>query len=273
MKRRRLAIVLAMAVGLCTVGGPPVLAATAQDPAGVLREQFVPGRGVLVDETIKTTVDRLPPGVTRTTGKIGFSASRADGFDLTSRWTTDGVAETTRTVKVGRYTYVLGFEWGTMPAWPTWVRFGDGSTWNNGWRGYQPLDVFDPKILRTLVAKAATVKGSEYRGVFVPGKRSGDASVGDSKRVTFSYRLFLDARQLPVRLITDFTYVDTWPDDKGKWVEHTVHDVVDTRYDGWGTKVSITPPPAGDVVDITDVLGSAAENRNPTDGATWSLAR
>ncbi|TYB61880.1 hypothetical protein FXF51_27855 [Nonomuraea sp. PA05] len=251
---KRLTVALlstALAAGVLTGGGP---AHASPDPVKSLREQFAEGRGVRVSETTRgktSKVKEVPP--TRTTGTIEFGTSGAVDYDLTSRWKAGPSSEELQAIKVGRHTYVRGFEWGPMPEGKKWIRFtpGEASWGNDGQRGDQVVDVFNPRILRAMLAKATVRKGGEYRGVLTGNDLYGKYSYAEFTKV--SYRLFLDRRGLPIRLITEYT--SKWTDTNGK---NTYRPVVDTRYTGYGAKVKITPPPADEVVGFKDLEGPFA---------------
>ncbi|MBT2227591.1 hypothetical protein [Nonomuraea sp. NEAU-A123] len=263
MKRLAVAAALAAAAVLSTGGGHAQAAsATATDPVKSMKKQFVVGRGVLVSETARSTVSGAKGvAVARTTGTIGFVKSGTANHDLTTRWKPHpGMAQPvgtapTRAIKVGRFTYVSGFEWKEMPAGAKWVRFGkDNSWWGNvGERGDQLVDVFNPAILKKLLAKATIARPGEYRGILTARDLYGEYSFADVDKVSF--RLFVNRDQLPVRLITEHREKDTIPDKDHKLVKRTVHTIVDTRYTGWGTKVKIVAPPADEAVDYADLPG------------------
>ncbi|MEV4173572.1 hypothetical protein [Nonomuraea sp. NPDC049709] len=271
MKKRLVAATVPVVLAAALTGGAQAHAASA-DPVKSLRKQFAEGRGVLVSETSRVKVPKPEDALvtaTRTTGRIGFGNSGAVSHDLRTRYKFDReqVSEEVKNeleqlrqeVKVGRYTYVRGFDWGPMPAGKTWIRFGKSASWGlDGQRGSQVVDVLDPAILRTLVAKATVRKPGEYRGVLTANDLSKE-KVGFPGFAKVSFRLFVNRDQLPVRLITEYAYKYRGVDQDGKKVEETFHPVTDTRYTGWGTKVKIVPPPAAEVVDFGDLEGPFAD--------------
>ncbi|MFD1544113.1 hypothetical protein [Nonomuraea guangzhouensis] len=264
MKRLAVAATLA-ATAVLSTGGGHAQAATAPDPVTSMKKQFVAGRGVLVSETTRSTISGTKGvAVARTTGTIGFVRSGTANHDLTTKWkpqpdmTEPVYTAPTRAIKVGRFTYVSGFEWGEMPAGAKWVRFGkDNSSWGEvGQRGYQLVDVFNPAILKKMLAKATIAKPGEYRGILAAKDLYRDSGISEVNKVSF--RLFVDRDQLPVRLITEHQEKETFPNEDNKWVKRTVHSIVDTRYTGWGAKVKIVAPPAHEVVDFDDLPGPLA---------------
>ncbi|MGW4475444.1 hypothetical protein ACWENQ_37745 [Nonomuraea sp. NPDC004354] len=277
---KRVAVVAVTAVvAAFFAGGGQAQAAAPEDPVTAVQKQFAPGRGVRVSEANRTTVSGIK-GVflTRTSGVIGFGKSAAVDYDLTSKTKlTDeqkaalGLGEdyepaTLRAVKVGRATYVKGFEWGDMPEGKHWVRFSGSSSWNNdGQRGDQRVDVLNPAILKLVIAKATFARAGEYRGA-LSGKELYKGKYGNSEVGKISFRLFVDRDRLPVRLITEYSLKTEVPKD-GKLVKATVHDIVDTRYSGWGAKVAIAAPPAGEVVDFDDLKWPSVDD-NPISALT-----
>ncbi|MCT9933617.1 hypothetical protein N5079_25715 [Planotetraspora sp. A-T 1434] len=283
---KRLAIVVAVtALTALLAGGGQAQAAAPADPIKALRKQFAAGRGVLVSETTRSTVTGIKGDYrTRTVGMIGFGESRAVSYDLTSRLiiTSEIKAKYSeeeqeylraplRAIKVGRYTYVSGFEWGEMPPRVSWVRFGKANTWwgNEGQRGDQLVDVLDPAILRLVMSKATSPKPGEYRGTLTAKELYKDGYVF-SDVAQMSFRLFVNRDQLPVRLITEHSQKTYIPNQDGEWVKATQHDVVDTRYNDWGVKVKITAPPENEVVDFIDLPGPFAPP-NPHGGSLTFL--
>ncbi|MFE3449847.1 hypothetical protein ACFXJ8_13020 [Nonomuraea sp. NPDC059194] len=175
---------------------------------------------------------------------------------------------TLRAIKVGRATYVKGIEWGEMPEGKHWIRFSGNSSWGDkGQRGDQRVDVLNPAILKLVISKATFAKAGEYRGT-LSGKELYKDKYGGSEVGKISFRLFVNRDQLPVRLITEYTLKTHVPKDD-KLVKATEHDIVDTRYSDWGTKVAIAAPPAGEVVDFDDLRWPPIDD-NPISALTDS---
>ncbi|MEV4895649.1 hypothetical protein AB0K48_40400 [Nonomuraea sp. NPDC055795] len=176
---------------------------------------------------------------------IGFGKSSAADHDLTTTWrfteeqlaalgeSSKEVLDPVRVIEVGGTTYVKGFDWHPLPEEKHWFRFGENTTWGHeGQRGDQLVDVFDPAILKTLLAKAKVTKPGDYRGTLTPKDLyKARHSYGSLDTKAISLRLLLDRRHRPAHLITE--KID-WPDGKGKTVKRIQHHVVDTRYRGGG---------------------------------------
>ncbi|MEU7898028.1 hypothetical protein AB0B45_34855 [Nonomuraea sp. NPDC049152] len=269
-------------VAALLTGGGQAQASAPTDPVKALKKQFAPGRGVRVSETNRTVVSGIKGAIpTRTTGVIGFGKSAAVDYDLISRTTLtdeqkadllgslDYELTPLHAIKVGRYTFVKGFHWGTMPEGKHWIRFGGSASWgDDGQRGDQHVDVLDPAILKTVISKAAIVKSGEYRGTLTAEELYKEKYGHEVRKISF--RLFVNRDQLPVRLITEYTRKAEVPDKDGKLVKETEHNVIDTRYSDWGAKVTISAPPADEVIDFDDVKWPSNEE-TPTGTVTDRL--
>lgn len=267
-------VVVAAAAGVAAIfaGTGQAQAAAPADPVTALKKQFSPGRGVRVTETATSTITGITGPITsRTTGVIGFGKSAALDYDLVSKTkltdrqkadaklSQDYEPPPIHAVKVGRSTYVQGFNWGTPPEGKSWIRFSGNSHWgNDGQRGDQLVDVLNPAILKKVISKATVTEAGEYRGTLT----FKDGYPSDSDPDKISFRLLVNRDQLPVRLITEYTAKTQYPNDEGKLVKATEHSIIDTRYSDWGTKVTVAKPPAREIVDFDD-LGWPSVDQGP----------
>ncbi|MEV4096499.1 hypothetical protein [Streptosporangium saharense] len=259
---RRLAIaVAASATAIVAAGSAQAQAVPVPRPVESVKAQLVPGRGVLISETARATYTGIKGTFSvKATGSVGFGRAGNTDYDLVSRSQispeveklfSEKDLERVRTpihaIKVGRHTYVSGLrpDRGTED----WLRFGGDVTWGEkGQRGSQLLDVLDPTVLRKLIARSASPRPGEYRGTITTRELYGARSWGPDVR-KLSYRLFVGADQLPVRLVTESSQKTTVNLREGdKPVRRTEHDVVDTRYRDWGTRVTITAPSESEAV-------------------------
>ncbi|MFF4413058.1 hypothetical protein ACFYY8_11045 [Streptosporangium sp. NPDC001559] len=156
-------------------------------------------------------------------------------------------------IKVGRHTYVSGLRPDRMSEGEDWLRFGDEVLWGaKGQRGSQVLDILDPAVLRKLIARSVSPRPGEYRGAITTDELYGEGTWGVRK---VSYRLFVDADQLPVRLVTESSEKVTLALEEGtKGVRRTEHAVVDTHYRGWGAKTTITAPSRSENVTAESLM-------------------
>ncbi|MEN3535151.1 hypothetical protein AAH991_08575 [Microbispora sp. ZYX-F-249] len=264
MKRFAVAgVVLGMLTALFS-GAGAAHADSPTQPVDALGQQFTAGRGVLVSETSRVTSrSSKQTYVTHTTGSIGFGKSGVTGYDVTSRLEItpslrastpreqlDALRDPLRAVNVGRDTYVQGFGWGPMPAGKTWTKFdGDIATWGYyGQRGDQIVDVLSPARLRFVISKANFRRPGEYRGTLRTQDLYAELGPMNPDRLKVSFRLFVGANGLPVRLVTRWEKKDYEFSRDDEWVNTVNTNVVDTRYHHWGAKVRITAPRASDVV-------------------------
>ncbi|NJP98536.1 hypothetical protein HCN51_55510 [Nonomuraea sp. FMUSA5-5] len=258
MIRRLTATLLAASLAAAALTGGQAHAASAPaDPVKSLRAQFVQGRGVLVSETSRSKLPgdaRTAP--TRTTGTIAFGRHGVVGADLTSKYPpSPELDDELQEIEAGRTTYVRGFWWGPLPEGKKWILFnGKNSFWGQAHqRADQVIDVFDPRTLRLLLAKATVRKGGEYRGVVTSKELYKKSELMFVEFSKVSYRLFLDRNWLPIRLVTEYQYTSVGYDKDGNKIKDSYHPLVDTRYSGYGTMVAIAPPPADEVVDFDDL--------------------
>ncbi|MFC0864985.1 hypothetical protein ACFHYQ_22070 [Sphaerimonospora cavernae] len=275
----RLSVVAPGIIAVLFIGTTPAQAIPHPiDPAQSIKSQFKGGHGVLISEVATATYKGIK-GTTKvaTNGSIGFNASGAVNYDLTTGWTSspqllellgfdsseDKSNSRTHAIKVGKYTYVSPFEWGERPEGRPWTRFGgkNNASWQDyGQRGSQLADVIHPKRLKFALSKAIQVRPGEYRGTLRTEDLYAELGPMNPDRHTISFRLFLNKAGLPIRLITEYKEKDSLPTMEGKEVKTIRHEVVDTRYYRWGVKVKIAPPPAKEVVDWKDLPGPSFQN-------------
>ncbi|MER7128303.1 hypothetical protein [Streptosporangium saharense] len=267
---RRLAIaVAASATAIVVAGGGQAQAQAAPVPSPVksVKAQLVPGRGVLISETARATYTGIKGTFSvKTMGSVGFGRAGNTDYDLVSRNQISPEARklfsekdlerlrvTVHTIKVGRHTYVSGLR--PDREGEDWLRFGGNVTWGEkGQRGSQLLDVLDPAVLRKLITKAVSPRPGEYQGTITTRELYGARTWGLDVR-KLSYRLFVNADQLPVRLVTESSQKTTVVLREGdKPVRRTEHDVVDTRYHAWGTRVTITAPSESEAVTAGSLM-------------------
>lgn len=263
---RRLAIAVAASATVIVAAGS-AQAAPVPRPVESVKAQLVPGRGVLISETARVAYTGIKGTFSvKTTGSVGFGRAGNTDYDLVSRSQVSPEAEKLfsekdlerlrtpiHAIKVGRHTYVSGLR--PDRGAEDWLRFGGDVTWGGkGQRGSQLLDVLNPTVLRKLIAKAVNPRPGEYRGTITARELYGARPWGPDVR-KLSYRLFVGADQLPVRLVTQSSQKTTVVLREGdKPVRRTEHDVVDTRYRSWGTRVTITAPSESEAVTAGSLM-------------------
>ncbi|MFG1941818.1 hypothetical protein [Nonomuraea sp. NPDC048826] len=269
MRRIIAGLALATAATLVTVAPAQ---ATAVDPVKTLKKQFSPGHGVRVSETVRTYTDGKAATVFRTTGKLEFGKSGVIGADLRNRYKsqkdlTPTSAAATRSISVGGHTYVQGGIWGdVLPEGKKWVRYEGVSAYQSN----QVVDIFNPKVLKSLIAGAKVVRG-DYRGAITVKKLAalhGDRLSGPLGKVKVNYLIDTDRKGVVTRVVSDWTL------DYG--ILGASRSVAESRYTGWGARVKVVAPPESQWIDSADLLDQMTETDVPAeipDNALSSLGQ
>ncbi|MBG0832266.1 hypothetical protein HS041_31660 [Planomonospora sp. ID67723] len=248
------------------------------DPVQALKRQFRAERGVHIAEVTRLVFDEKNSVRFRYNGRVQLGPSGPVASDSTLQLVIDpplrklleqtlegeseggsgdaskglGLEEPHHAIAVGGYHYTSD---GILPLphGKTWVRRpGPGRLLNVA--TVQPIDVFEPAVLKTMLrgAKGEPVSG----GLFYQGtvsyaqlaKASRHASwqltgmtlFGDAKK-KIAWRLWTDGTGLPTRLMTV---------QNSRWDEDTsLIQRTDTRYGDWGSHILVMAPPADEVVD------------------------
>ncbi|UBU14462.1 hypothetical protein [Nonomuraea gerenzanensis] len=248
MKRILAGLTLASSAAL--MAAAPAQAAPV-NPVKALQKQFKAGHGVRVSETYRSAMNGKTGTVRTTTGAVGFGKTGVLAADLRFREKGDlaGLSPT-RSITVGKHTFVQGGIYSQgLPEGKKWVRYADVSVAYTS----QPLDVFDTKVLKALVSKAKSAKGGTYRGSLTFADVSRFYGEKIDKRlgkVKIGYALTLNSKGLVTGLRSEYTM------DFGILGSTTA--TVNTRFTGWGAKITVKAPPSDEVVDISE-LGNEAE--------------
>ncbi|MER7501092.1 hypothetical protein AB0L05_22100 [Nonomuraea pusilla] len=252
MKRIIAGLALTTAAALATAA--PAQAAPA-DPVKALKKQFSAGHGVRVSETSRTSMKGESLMTMKTSATLAFGAKGVVASDVRNRSAKKdafaSIFTPERAITVGGYQYAKGGLFSEeLPEGKKWVRYPGGEpsgTYN------QVLDIFRPKVLDALVTRAKTAKGGTYSGVIsykdiakLYGQKP-DKLLG---KIKVKYALGVNAKGLVTRLTTD------WALDFG--VLGKVRSQTETRYTGWGSKVTVKAPPKSEWIDIAE-LGPDAE--------------
>ncbi|MEV7005629.1 hypothetical protein [Streptosporangium sp. NPDC051022] len=270
--RRWIALVAAAVLAPALVTTPATAAPrTAPDPVKAVKHQFRPGHGVRITDSGHASLGKQR-AIFRGKGVLQFGGSGVVAADLTERVTTqpppkDGVAVfSQRDIIVNGKGYTSGGVYADrLPEGKTWVRSNFATIGSGGTEQY--VNVFDPDILRLLTREAnrtaSGAGGFQYRGAttgaelykasrILRGQPGGGAD--GEERTKIKWRLQLDGRGLPSRLVTESS--------TEFFGQGAMKLTVDTRYTGWGSKVAITAPPADQVADFKD-LDSELEPETP----------
>lgn len=270
MRRWIAATLTASAVVVAT---PAFAYAAPADPVGALQKQFVEGRGVKVSETTRMTSDGQDTGaVSRMTGVLQFGKSGVVASDITRRVKLDAATKKivasdeegteslaalfspTRYITVKGKTYAKGGAFSQdLPEGKKWVSVeyapeaGAGSS--------QVIDIFNKPLLKTLLKGAKSSKGGVYKGAIsvkdLIKATSGTAVKGKLGKIKVEYQITVNGKQLITRVVSKLTL------DYG--LLGTMATTTDTRYAGWGAKVSVVAPPADQVIDAKELGENAPE--------------
>ncbi|TXK35925.1 hypothetical protein [Nonomuraea sp. C10] len=261
MRRVIAGLALATAATLATVA--PAQAATA-DPVKTLKKQFKPGHGVRVSETVRSFRDGKAAGVTLTTGKLAFGKSGVVGADVSHRVKSPkGQRATplpsllgTRVISIGGHTYMQGGMFADeLPEGKKWIRYEDVVAYQSN----QTVDIFNPKVLKGLVAKAENVKG-DYKGTITLkelARFQGVKLSGTMSKIKVKYLLDTNGKGLITRVVSDMTL------DYG--IMGSSRAITESRYTGWGAKVKITAPPKSQWIDSADLIAGLPDTEVPSE--------
>ncbi|OUC98413.1 hypothetical protein [Streptosporangium minutum] len=238
----------------------------AADPANALRQQFRAGRGVRVTETVRLGMGKGTDSVRRE-GVLRFSPSGIVAADFVRRVTSSPPRKNDSPIYVQHMISVGGKYYHRdvtpaddyLPEGKRWVRAGidrPSQKWGTAF-GDQFINVFEPAtlefLLRTSTHRLPGQGGTQYRGtiteaeLYKVSRSFRERTVffaPDSKRqrAKITWRLWTDDSGLVTRLVTGHMYGYMFDDSSS-----------DTRYSGWGSTVTVAPPPADQVVDEDDV--------------------
>lgn len=267
MKRIITGLALASAATLLAAG-PAQAAPAAKDPVAAVKKQFVAGKGVKFSERTTAIQGGMRGIITRRSGAYQFSKTGVAASDITGKFnvkamgsgddedkTLKALARPERTITIGKTSYLSGGLWvDLLPEGKTWTRMrGIPFSGLSGVYG-QPLNLTEAATLKTLFKSAKPAKGGwagkitvgdlrrispSFRGNLLLGAPSKKTS-----KVALSWKLSVDAKGLPSRLVTlmPLAALSSNADDKSSLS-------IETLYSGWGSTVKITAPPADQVTD------------------------
>ncbi|GGK55338.1 hypothetical protein Ppa06_11960 [Planomonospora parontospora subsp. parontospora] len=289
MKRRIGFAALALVMSVPAAALPASAQAASPDPARAVERQFRPGRGVELTEVARSSAGDEPSSFTfRSRGRIQFGSPGPVASDSTLRMDPtpearknlendlgegflSGLFDPEDRIVVKNRLHTSGGVYGSvLPAGKSWLRMKQPARATD--LGIQPINVFDPAVLRSLLKDSSgkpfsggrfyrgTVSRAELRRTAGTTHGSTPAAGGKAK---ISWRLWTDAAGLPSRMSTVESV------GKGK-ISMTFR--TDTRYTGWGSAVVVLPPPADQVIDEEDLPGDLPEYKEPVDTLS-SLSR
>lgn len=174
-----------------------------------------------------------------------------------------GLAEPERVVRVNKKAYIWGGAYGQfLPRDKPWLGSPEDTFGLTGSLG-QFINAAEPATLKALLARATVKRPTAYAGKITFGElqkvspwfrvTQGRKLSGQQAKITVSWKLFLNADRLPVRLATSLATFKGGPTS-----------TVDTSYSGWGSEVAIAAPPADQVATVKELeAGFAADTPIP----------
>src|SRR5690606_14529085 len=253
----KIVITFVAGAALLVVSSPVQAAAESpvRNPVAALKAQLKTGKGVrFTDASAFVGSINNDPLVRRTgvvrLGKKGIAASDVRGRFASPLF--DGhTTKPERTIVIGEDSWRSGGILAeSLPKGKTWYKspsmFNAGTA--SSWFG-QLVSPLEPTTLAELV-KRGKRSGSSYKGTITfdrlwdisPWFR-GTMGLPRTSDAAVTYTLKVDRKGLPSRLTT--SWLATGLANVPTWTEKTV--VTETRYTGWGSKVSIKPPPKNKV--------------------------
>jgi len=237
----RLLLPIIVADSAVLIAAAPAQAAP-KDPAKAVKAQLVAGHGVRFSETIKQVSDGTSSVLVRRSGTLQFGKGKVVASDITGTFASGKGNKPERTIMIGRTFWTSGGLYRSgLPKGKTWYKRPSALA-GGAVTGLvtQVVDAAEPSTLAALVQKGKRGK-SGYSGT-ITFKQLGKVSrslraakpVFATPDTDITYALTLDAKGLPSRLTTSWEAAMLGSDRTYK---------VETRYRGWGTKISIKPPP------------------------------
>ncbi|GIH22813.1 hypothetical protein Aph01nite_11230 [Acrocarpospora phusangensis] len=254
-------------VGALLVPGGPAQAKV--DPIKALQAQFVAGRGVKLKTVLQVRVKGGKGTVTQELGAVRFGAKGAVASDLSEktrydkgyfnesskdeRETKKSLERPGRVISLPKVTYVQGPRAGEgLPEGKYWVRKRPIPPVPSG----IIISVFEPNTVKTLIARAASVRGGVVKGSTTSAKMAalspvfrkqygpgGKSESGQISKITYAFSLNSEG------LITRLSVKLRMPVGDGTVVDYSSV----TRLYNWGAKVSVSAPPADAVADEKDL--------------------
>ncbi|MFG1709383.1 hypothetical protein ACFLIM_39950 [Nonomuraea sp. M3C6] len=225
-------IILVAACGALMVAAVPAQAAP-KNPVSVLKAKLVPGHGVRFTDTVTWSDGTDERGARDSKGAFQFGKKGVTAFDVSM----DSGYEQERVISIGKTGYYSGGDLaGLLPEGKTWFK-GTGGAIPDSWAQF--LNPAEPKTLAALI-KNGKSKGSSVTGsITVKELKAVSAWIAaaridkEHEDIKISYTLTLSSAGLVSRARSSYTVTE---DGESNMV------TVDSRYTGWGSKVSIKAP-------------------------------
>ncbi|MBB5961555.1 hypothetical protein [Planomonospora venezuelensis] len=254
---------VAAATAAASVAAAPVQAASA-DPVKALKSQLVAGRGVKFTDVSSLVSFTGTTSFLKRTGSFQFGRAGIAASDVSAGLTADEpsgmppsiilptLEKPERTIRIGTTSYYSGGPW-APPKGKTWVKHRNGMSAGFSGTDSQMVNAAEPGTLKLLIAKGKR-EGRTYSGAISLGalekvspwlQHVQVTGMSEStKKDVVRFRLTLGPGLLPQRLVTVYpsSHVSAAVGEDRKIS-------VETRYTGWGSRVTVKAPPASKTVD------------------------
>ncbi|WP_030918294.1 hypothetical protein [Streptosporangium amethystogenes] len=257
---KRVIASVAVATATLLVAAAPAQAAPAPaDPVKALKSQLVAGKGVKFTELSTQKKEGKTRPYLKRTGSFQFGRAGIVASDISSKGAMpvdprigqyNGMFVPGRTIRIGTTSYSQGGTYrDEMPSGKSWYKSPDGMTGDvAGWFS-QLVNVAEPATLATLL-KGAKQTRNTYTGTTTFGRLAkvspwfrATLPIRSSDKTVVTFKLIVDRNRLPQQLTTSFPVAGIF--DSASAEEETIS--AETRYTGWGSRVSIKAPPANKV--------------------------
>ncbi|WP_329090180.1 MULTISPECIES: hypothetical protein [unclassified Streptosporangium] len=263
----------------------PAAQAAAADPVSALKRHFRTHRGVKLTENTKIVGEgkKNKTIFTRRSGVLEFGKTGLVASDLTTRFDLPapsdelkGLFTPSRTISLKGVSYTSGGIFAeSMPEGKKWLRTR-GDTVSLVSAVQQIISTVEPGTLKaTLAHTGAKRPGGTWDGTRTtvhsgtitlaelfkvsPAVRTmlTKKPTGRSATLPVTWKIYIGSDQLVRRVVSSYT-------ESTQGLNSTELTYVnDTRYTGWGTKVTVKAPPADQVVEFDELLGDTTQPEDP----------
>ncbi|GAA4179086.1 hypothetical protein GCM10022252_00050 [Streptosporangium oxazolinicum] len=263
----------------------PAAQSAAADPVSALKRHFRTHRGVKLTENTKIVGEgkKNKTIFTRRSGVLEFGRTGLVASDLTTGFNLPaqsgelkGLFAPSRTISLKGVSYTSGGIFAeSMPEGKKWLRTR-GGTASLVSAVQQIISTVEPGTLKaTLARTGARRPGGTWDGTRTT-VHSGTITLAELFRVSpavramltkkptgrsatlpVTWKIYIGSDQLVRRVVSSYT-------ESTRGLNSTELTYVnDTRYTGWGTKVTIKAPPADQVVEFDELLGDTTQPEDP----------
>ncbi|MFF3445358.1 hypothetical protein [Streptosporangium sp. NPDC002721] len=259
--------------------------AAAADPVSALKRQFRTHRGVKLTENTKIIGEGKKDRVilTRRNGVLEFGRTGLVASDLTTKFNLPipdeelkGLFAPSRTISLKGVSYTSGGVFAeSMPEGKKWLRTNNDAL-SLVSAVQQIISTVEPGTLgatlahtrakrsggtwdgtRTTVHSGTITLGELFKVSPSVRKMLGKKPTGRSATLPVTWKIYLGSDQLVRRIVSSYT-------ESSQGLNSTeVTYVNDSRYTGWGTKVTIKAPPAARVADFDELLNDVTQPEDP----------